>query len=86
MAPTVQTGISPGKPKLLARKSFAHVPGSWYERLCTYYVYLLRSGSDSGLYIGYSSDLRRRIVQHKRGAALASHTAGRGNLFTTKRT
>lgn len=41
-----------------------------------FYVYVLRSETDSGLYIGYSADLRRRIVQHKRGAALATSYRG----------
>lgn len=46
-----------------------------------FYVYVLRSETDSGLYIGYSSDLRRRIVQHKRGAALATSYRGPWKLI-----
>jgi len=41
-----------------------------------HYVYVLQSDSDSGLYIGYSGDLRRRLAQHQAGAATA--TAHRG--------
>lgn len=41
-----------------------------------YYVYVLQSESDSGLYIGFSTDLRRRLRQHKAGESQA--TAGRG--------
>jgi putative endonuclease len=32
-----------------------------------FYVYVLRSQSDSGLYIGYSSNLRRRLASHESG-------------------
>lgn len=32
-----------------------------------YYVYLLQSQTDQGWYIGYTSDLRRRIQEHNRG-------------------
>jgi putative endonuclease len=35
-------------------------------------VYVLRSETDSGLYIGYSSDLKKRPAQHKKGAAVAT--------------
>jgi putative endonuclease len=41
-----------------------------------FYVYVLRSKADSGLYIGYSSDLRKRLVQHKRGASVATSHRG----------
>jgi putative endonuclease len=44
-------------------------------------VYVLRSEADSGLYIGYSSDLRKRVVQHKRGAALATSYRGPWKLI-----
>ncbi len=41
-----------------------------------HYVYVLQSESDDGLYIGYSGDLRRRLVEHQTGQAFA--TAHRG--------
>jgi putative endonuclease len=41
-----------------------------------FYVYVLRSKKDSGLYTGYSADLRRRVALHKQGDARA--TASRG--------
>jgi putative endonuclease len=41
-----------------------------------HYVYVLRSLSDDGLDVGYSANLRRRLVQHSEGAAFA--TAHRG--------
>jgi putative endonuclease len=34
-----------------------------------HYVYVLYSESDRGLYIGYSSDLRRRLKEHDAGLA-----------------
>ena len=46
-----------------------------------FYVYVLSSEADSGVYIGYSSDLRRRIAQHKRGAAPATSYRGPWKLI-----
>jgi len=37
-----------------------------------FYVYVLHSQADQGLYIGYSSDLRRRMAQHQEGLAFAT--------------
>jgi putative endonuclease len=37
-----------------------------------HYVYVLRSLSDDGLYVGYSANLRRRLVQHSEGASFAT--------------
>lgn len=42
---------------------------------------MLRSDSDSGLYIGYSSDLKKRLAQHKRGAATATSYRGPWKLI-----
>lgn len=36
-----------------------------------YYVYLLRSQVDGGWYIGYTSDLRRRLIEHNRGDTIS---------------
>jgi putative endonuclease len=41
-----------------------------------FYVYLLRSESDTGFYIGYSSNLRARLREHREGRSPA--TAHRG--------
>lgn len=41
-----------------------------------YYVYVLQSELDHGLYIGFSTDLRRRLRQHEGGESQA--TAHRG--------
>ena len=41
-----------------------------------FYVYVLRSASDSGFYIGFSTNLRLRLKQHAEGKSLA--TAQRG--------
>ena len=41
-----------------------------------FYVYVLHSETDCGLYIGYSADLRRRMGEHRQGLAFA--TAFRG--------
>jgi putative endonuclease len=37
-----------------------------------HYVYVLRSTSDDGLYIGYSANLRKRFQQHAQGDSLAT--------------
>jgi putative endonuclease len=37
-----------------------------------YYVYVLRSIGDDGLYIGYSAKLRKRFRQHVQGDSLAT--------------
>jgi putative endonuclease len=34
-----------------------------------HYVYVLYSGSDHGLYIGYSANLRQRLTEHSNGLA-----------------
>jgi putative endonuclease len=41
-----------------------------------FYVYVLHSETDAGLYIGFTSDLRRRVAEHRQGQAFA--TAFRG--------
>ena len=46
-----------------------------------FYVYVLKSESDAGLYIGYSSDLRRRLEAHKQGAAQATSHRGPWSLI-----
>jgi putative endonuclease len=37
-----------------------------------FYVYILHSESDRGLYIGFSTDLRRRMKEHREGKAFAT--------------
>ena len=37
-----------------------------------YYVYVLYSEFDAGLYIGYTGDLRRRIGEHRRGESFST--------------
>jgi putative endonuclease len=46
-----------------------------------FYVYVLRSETDFGLYIGYSADLRKRITQHERGAVFATSYRGPWKLI-----
>jgi len=41
-----------------------------------YYVYVLQSESDHGLYIGYSANLRRRLAEHQGGLAMATSYRG----------
>ena len=44
----------------------------------THYVYILRCGDDS-LYTGYSTDVERRVREHREGTG-AKYTRGRGPL------
>jgi putative endonuclease len=46
-----------------------------------HYTYVLQSTSDDGLYIGYSSHLRRRLAEHQAGAAPASRYRGPWRLI-----
>ena len=48
------------------------------------YTYVLRCG-DSGLYVGSTSDLKRRIKEHLCGSCRRRNSAYRSNSFTTKR-
>jgi len=32
-----------------------------------YYIYVLKSFKDNNLYTGYTSDLKKRIVEHNKG-------------------
>lgn len=44
----------------------------------THYVYILQCGDDS-LYTGYSTDVERRVREHREGTG-AKYTRGRGPL------
>jgi putative endonuclease len=37
-----------------------------------FYIYVLQSESDDGLYIGFSTDLRRRLKEHQEGKSIAT--------------
>lgn len=37
-----------------------------------FYLYILKSLSDYGIYIGYTSDLKRRMQEHQSGRSLAT--------------
>jgi putative endonuclease len=46
-----------------------------------FYVYVLRSESDSGFYIGFSTNLRARLRQHQDGASPATKSRGPWKLI-----
>jgi putative endonuclease len=46
-----------------------------------HYVYVLRSVCDDGFYIGYSSNLRRRLRQHAGGNLVATSHRGPWKLI-----
>ena len=37
-----------------------------------YYVYILYSYKDKGLYIGFTTDLKKRLISHARGENIAT--------------
>lgn len=37
-----------------------------------YYVYVLESGKDNDRYIGYTTNLKRRLEEHKRGKSFST--------------
>jgi putative endonuclease len=46
-----------------------------------HYVYVLRSISDDGLYIGYSANLKKRFQQHAQGDSFATSYRGPWKLI-----
>jgi putative endonuclease len=46
-----------------------------------FYVYVLRSESDAGFYIGFTMDLRRRLKEHQTGEAFATSYRGPWKLI-----
>src|SRR4051794_32366814 len=57
-----------------------HAVQSYYCRR-VFYVYLLHSAKDNGFYIGYSTDLKRRLSEHTRGASFATEFRGPWKLI-----
>jgi len=41
-----------------------------------FYVYVLKSGKDKKLYIGYTNDLKRRIKEHANGQSFSTKQRG----------
>ena len=37
-----------------------------------FYVYVLQSEADEGLYIGFTSDLKRRLTEHQEGLSFST--------------
>ena len=60
-------------------KSFAPRGCRTEERV--FYVYVLRSESDSGFYIGFSTNLRARLRQHQDGESFATSHRGPWKLI-----
>jgi putative endonuclease len=60
----------------LARKGCADALKIRHFFFTMHYVYVLRSASDDGFYIGYSANLRKRFEQHAKGYAFATSYRG----------
>jgi putative endonuclease len=68
------------KPKLLdQRAKLRSRAGSDVQVM--HYVYVLRSLKDSGFYIGYSGNLRKRFQQHAQGDSFATSHRGPWQLI-----
>lgn len=39
-----------------------------------YYVYILQSKKDQGLYIGYTHNLKKRLAEHNKGMVISTKT------------
>ena len=39
-----------------------------------YYIYILYSKKDEGLYVGLTEDLQRRIMEHRRGSVISTRS------------
>jgi putative endonuclease len=46
-----------------------------------FYVYILHSLEDPGLYIGFSTNLKKRIAEHEHGASFATKYRGPWKLI-----
>lgn len=46
-----------------------------------FYVSILQSESDDGLYVGFSADLRRRLREHQEGRSFATSYRGPWRLI-----
>jgi putative endonuclease len=46
-----------------------------------FYVYVLHSTKDNGFYIGFSTDLKRLLSEHKQGASFATKSRGPWKLI-----
>ena len=46
---------------------FLKGPGSEISKAIMHYVYLIRSEANDQLYIGYTTNIKRRILEHNRG-------------------
>jgi putative endonuclease len=66
---------------VLPRKKASPDAVSSFYSSRVFYVYVLRSESDSGFYIGYSTDLKRRLSEHTRGASFATKSRGPWKLI-----
>ncbi len=45
------------------------------------YVYILQSKTDDGLYIGFTTDLKRRLKEHQEGKSFATSYRGPWRLI-----
>ena len=80
MPPTLPAAAPYNKPKLLEQRVKLRSRARSDVHLM-HYVYVLRSLKDSGFYIGYSVNLRKRIQEHKEGFSFATSFRGPWRLI-----
>ena len=57
---------------VLRGKSFILMPSNTTSRVLFHYVYVLKSLRDGNSYIGYTTDLKRRVEAHRRGRVFST--------------
>ncbi len=48
------------------------MPSNTHSRIFFYYAYVLLSLKDSGRYVGYTNNLRRRLEEHNKGRSFST--------------
>ena len=72
--------VAVGKERIFRVKASPHAVFRFYPDE-VFYVYVLRSESDSGFYIGFSTNLRARLRQHQDGESFATSHRGPWKLI-----
>ena len=81
MPPSVPVPDPVSKPKLLDQRVKASLTRQEFQKNRMFYVYVLRSETDFGFYIGFSNNLRLRLRQHKDRQSFATSHRGPWKLI-----
>ena len=78
---SVLLGCKSYAPRKRPRKKLRFTRSDYSTPPSVFYVYVLRSESDSGFYIGFSTNLRARLRQHQDGESFATSHRGPWKLI-----